>query len=117
MRVRVPTAVVTLVAVFAAGAASTRLARLFERDAEAQSARQPASVYVPAEGLAFRSLEGRIVARLSYDARGGSFEVYDNHERPAGALRAGFASEALPAAIPAPIATMTMPPGIPDLGY
>jgi hypothetical protein len=115
MQVRLPLAILALVAAFGGGVASSRL---IEGEARAQAAPQQASVYLPAEGLAFRSADGHIVARLSYDARGGAFEVYDGHERPAAALRSGLVTEAprssstLPAATVATVAT----PDI-DLGY
>ena len=115
MQVRLPFAILALVAAFGGGVASSRL---IEGEARAQAAPQQASVYLPAEGLAFRSADGRIVARLSYDARGGAFEVYDNHERPAAALRSGLAAptvrstSALPAASVATEGTSDL-----DLGY
>jgi hypothetical protein len=121
MQVRLPFAIVALFAAFGGGAASSHL---IEREARAQSA-QMAAVYVPAEGLAFRALDGHIVARLSYDGRGGAFEVFDSRERPAGALRPGLAADAprasaglpaLPAATVATVATVVSPPDL-DLGY
>ena len=73
-------------------------------------------MYVPIEGLAFRGVDGRVVARLSYDARGGAFEVYDAHERPAAALRSGLVTEAPRSTLPAAtVATVTTPDL--DLGY
>jgi hypothetical protein len=115
MQVRLPFAIVALVAAFGGGVASSHL---LERDARAQSALHAASVYVPAEGLAFRALDGRIVARLSYDARGGSFEVYDNRERSAGALRAGLVAEAPHGAtVPATTTATDATPAEVDLGY
>ncbi len=118
MQVRLPFAIVALFAAFGGGAASSHL---IEREARAQSA-HTAAVYVPAEGLAFRALDGHIVARLSYDGRGGVFEVYDNHERPAGSLRPGLAAEAprasgaLPALPASTVATVISPMDV-DLGY
>jgi hypothetical protein len=111
MQVRLPLALLSLLAAFGCGAALSHLA---ERDARAQTA-HAATVYLPPEGLTFRSLDGHLVARLTSDARGGSFEVYDNHEHPAGALRAGLAAAG--AAPPATtVATVGAPPDI-DLGY
>jgi hypothetical protein len=116
MQVRVPIAVLVLAVAFAAGLASSRLG--VEREARAQQA--GAAVYVPPEGLAFRSPDGRLIARLAYDTRGGIFEVYDRRERPSGSLRAGFMADApaRPAmppgtTTPAPLATTDTP----DLGY
>ena len=116
MQVRLPFAIVALCAAFGVGAASSHLV---ERDARAQSALQTASVYVPADGLAFRALDGHVVARLSYDARGGSFEVYDNREHPAAALRAGQVADAThpPAIVPAATIATVAPSPIVDLGY
>ncbi len=121
MHVRLPFAILALAVAFAGGIGTSHL---IEREARAQSA-QSASVYVPSEGLAFRGVDGRLIARLSYDSRGGAFEVYDNHERPAGALRPAVASEpprtssALPV-LPAsgfPPPAATTPPAFVDLGY
>lgn len=115
MQVRLGFAIVALFAAFAGGVAASHLV---ERDARAQSGPQSASVYVPAEGLTFRAVDGRVVARLSYDARGGAFEVYDSRERPAGALRSGLVAEAPrpAAAVPAPTAATAASPDV-DLGY
>jgi hypothetical protein len=61
-------------AAFAAGALS---ASLMPREARAESA--SSTIQVPPEGLTFRSRDGRAIARLSYDARGGIFEVLGDH--------------------------------------
>ena len=114
MQVRLPFAILALVVAFGGGLASSHL---LERDARAQSSLQTAAVYVPPEGLAFRALDGRVVARLSYDARGGSFEVYDHHEHPAAALRAGFVADAPRTPATLPVATVSLPSDVPDLGY
>jgi hypothetical protein len=108
MRVRIPLAIFAILATFAGGLASSRWV-----EGEA-SARQPqaTTLYVPADGLIFRALDGRMVARLSYDAHGGIFEVYDDHERPTAALRPGSPPQgALPAS------TVAALPTLQDLGY
>jgi hypothetical protein len=92
MRPRLVIATVALVVTFLGGAFTSRLV---EGQAQAKSASQPASVFVPPDGLAFRTVDGRIIARISYDARGGFLEVYDNNERPTGAFRSGFMSGGL----------------------
>jgi hypothetical protein len=92
MRARPVLFTMALVVTFFGGAVASHL---FERQAQAKPAGQPASVYVPPDGLAFRTLDGRIIARMSYDARGGFFEVYDNNERPTAAFRSGFMSGGL----------------------
>jgi hypothetical protein len=121
MQVRLPFAILALVAAFGGGLGSSHL---IERDARAQSSfqmPQTAAVYVPPEGLAFRALDGRVIARLSYDAHGGSFEVYDHHEHPAAALRAGFVADAPRTPATLPVATVSLPSSlpsdVPDLGY
>ena len=113
MQVRFPFAVLALFGAYGVGVASTHL---IEREARAQAATRTASVYVPPEGLVFRALDGRAIARLSYDARGGAFEVYDSREHSAGALRAAVATDAPPALPAATVATVTAPGDI-DLGY
>jgi hypothetical protein len=81
---RRPFAVLVALAAFGAGFAC---AHLLERNARAESA-PSSTVYVPADGLAFRTLDGRVIARLAYDHKGGFFDVYDNDERPTATLRA-----------------------------
>jgi hypothetical protein len=115
MQVRPPLAILALLAAFAGGVA---MSHLIEREARAQSGPQGASVIVPTDGLTFRAVDGRIVARLSYDAHGGAFEVYDGRERPAGALRSGPAAEAPRPASVAPASTVaTVASPDVDLGY
>jgi hypothetical protein len=82
---RLPLTILVVVASFGAGFASSRL---LERDAHAQGAPFASTVYVPVDGLAFRSFDGRVVARLAYDRHGGYFELYDGDERPSTALQA-----------------------------
>lgn len=90
MRQRVVLFTVALLATFACGAFSSRWV---EGQAHARPAGQPASVIVPADGLAFRTIDGRIIARLSYDSRGGVFEVFDNNEHATSAVRSGLVSK------------------------
>ena len=77
-------AVLAMLCAFAAGFASSHL---FERSAQAQSAPLASTVYVPADGLAFRTFDGRVIARLWYDRRGGAFDVYDSEERASTGMR------------------------------
>ncbi len=72
MRIGLFSGLLAVVAAFAGGVLSPRL---LERTAHAE---QPAgsTVYVPSEGLTFRTFDGRVVAKLSYDAHGGVFDVY-----------------------------------------
>jgi len=98
---------VVVVCAFAGGLVSSKL---LEREAKAQSAPFAATVYVPADGLAFRTFDGRVVARLSYGAHGGVFELYDDREQPVTSPR----PDATPAAaVPAPAATER--PALPPL--
>ncbi|MGH7439755.1 MAG: hypothetical protein ACRENE_29035 [Polyangiaceae bacterium] len=82
---RLPLVLSVGVACFAAGFVSSHL---FERSAGAASATVTPGVYVPPEGLVFRTYDGHIVARLGYDFRGGHFDVYDRNERPVAQLKA-----------------------------
>lgn len=61
--------------------------QLFVREAHAQASPFSATVYVPSDGIAFRTFDGHVIARLSYDAHGGVFEVYDEHEQVASRVR------------------------------
>ena len=72
-------------ACFAVGFVSSHLV---ERSARAASESVTPSVYVPPDGLVFRTYDGHIVARLGYDLRGGHFDVYDRNERPVAQLKA-----------------------------
>jgi hypothetical protein len=53
---------------------------VWTRDAHAQGTTSITTIYVPADGLVFRSLDGRPIARLSRDVHGGMLEVYDDHD-------------------------------------
>jgi hypothetical protein len=75
------------------------------RDARAQPASSPSIVYVPAEGMMFRTLDGHPIARLARDANGAVLELYDEGDEPA--TRLGANPLTLPARTPecAPSAT------------
>jgi hypothetical protein len=73
----------TLVLVFGAGLVTSRA---LEKDAQAERPPVASAVFVPNGGLAFRTLDGRVIAKLAYDAKGGFLELYDEHERPAATL-------------------------------
>ena len=88
---------------FAAGVAS---AQLLEHTAHAQTAPFASTFYVPTDGLAFRSFDGRVIARLSYDRGGGVFEVYNADEHPSSSMRSD--------AVPPPPAPPVAPPQVPE---
>lgn len=72
----------------AAGAALGHWA--WPRDAHAQGLSSVSTVYVPPDGIVFRTLDGRMLARISRDATGGgAFEVYDSEELVTSRLAAG----------------------------
>ena len=48
------------------------------------------TVYIPAEGLSFRTIDGHLVAKLSRNASGGVFELVDDKE--AGIVRLSVGS-------------------------
>ncbi len=74
---------------FGLGAASQHLTI---RDAHAQpSPAVAATFYVPADGLMFKTLDGRPIARLSRDPSGGVFELYDDRGQIAQRVAAGGA--------------------------
>lgn len=80
-------AVLVTLCTFAAGALTSHL---IEGEAQARPAATPANVLVPTGGLAFRTADGHIVARLSYTAQGGVFEVFDEKERPTSVVQSAF---------------------------
>lgn len=116
MRLRRPFVLVAVATAFAAGLFSSH----WVRDARAQGVPFAATIYVPSDGLAFRTFDGRVVARLSYDEHGGVFELFDQHEQPAGrvaasALGRGASTPAalMPTHVAAPPATASDT----DLGF
>jgi hypothetical protein len=84
--VRSPLLAFLFVATFAAGALSQRL---LLREAHADPTASTATLYVPPDGLVFRTLDGTPVARISRDAHGGVFELYDDQQRPVRRVPAG----------------------------
>jgi hypothetical protein len=68
------------------------------RDARAQSGSSPATVYVPAEGMIFRTLDGHPIARLARDANGSVIELYDGEDQPM--TRLGASLSAIPGRAP-----------------
>jgi hypothetical protein len=58
------------------------------RDARAQSHSSVSTVFVPPDGLIFRSPDGRAIARLARDESGGVIELYDNDEQVTSRLTA-----------------------------
>jgi hypothetical protein len=78
MKVRRLFAILVVGGAFAGGlTASHWVAR-----AQAQSQPLGATIYVPSDGLVFRTFDGRVVAKLAYDAHGGTFQLYDEREQP-----------------------------------
>lgn len=84
---RLVPALAALVVAFGAGVASQHLA---VREAHAQPSPAPAATfYVPGDGLMFKTLDGRPLARLSRDASGGVLELYDDRGLVAQRVSAG----------------------------
>lgn len=113
MFVRLPIAITALAATFAAGLVASH----FIRDARAETASFAATVYVPRDGLTLRTLDGHVIARLSSDAHGGVFELFDENERPATRVRADSFAPASPAPPPAPAGTSRPSGHKSDLGF
>ena len=80
-----------LLTTFAAGAATQRG---LIGQARAAAVSSTPTIYVPAEGLVFRSPDGTPIARISRDARGGVIEIYDDHQRVARSVPEAAAVEA-----------------------
>lgn len=84
---RLVSALAALAVAFALGVASQHLA---VREARAQTLPAlTATFYVPGDGLMFKTLDGRPLARLSRDASGGVFELYDDRGQVAQRVSAG----------------------------
>jgi hypothetical protein len=108
----------TALALAAAFGAGLLTSHVFEREAKAQKSATTSAVFVPSDGLAFRTLDGRLIAKLAYDGRGGFLEVYDELGRPAASLRrAGVSAATAPASAPAPAANASNAAVELDLGY
>jgi hypothetical protein len=110
-----PHVVVALcISVFAAGIGAAKLVG----EARADARPSTATIYVPPEGLVFRGADGRSIARLSSDASGGVFELYNAQEQPAAKLRASTFTGTIDLA--APRTQKEQPPptlGRKDLGF
>src|SRR3977135_3408142 len=76
----VPSSILALATAFAAGLVSQRL---LLPEGRADSVVAISTIYVPPSGLVFQSGDGRPIARLSRDAAGGVFELYDNRQQVA----------------------------------
>jgi hypothetical protein len=72
-------ALVSVLTVTAALVAGMAFDALGHREARAQSL-TTSTIYVPEGGLIFRANDGTIIARLSRDAHGASFELFDDHQ-------------------------------------
>jgi hypothetical protein len=93
-------------AIAAAFVTGVAIGQLPQREAHAQSL-STATVYVPAGGLVFRAPDGTALARISRDAHGGTFELFDDrHGAPMGLPGAGANTHA---AAPNPNAIDTGP--------
>jgi hypothetical protein len=83
-------------AAFAAGALAVTV--LLPRDAHAIPF--ASTIQVPVGGLTFRAPDGRAIARLTYDARGGVFEVLDENGGAVSSMGHAPRPSALPVAAP-----------------
>jgi hypothetical protein len=93
--VRTGALLVAFATAFAAGTASHHL---WPREAHAQAVTSASTIYVPWEGLVFRTPDGRAIARLSRDAHGGILELYDDRQESGARLSSGALGASHPAA-------------------
>src|SRR5260370_15129299 len=84
---------VPVLAVVSAFAGGLVAAHVWPRHASAEPIGSTSTIYVPADGLVFRGLDGKPIARLARDAHGGFLELYD--DRRASAAR--FPGRVVPA--------------------
>jgi len=61
---------------------------LWPRDAHAQAMLSVSTIYVPPDGLVFRSLDGKPIAKLSRTGRGALFELCDDAQENSARCRA-----------------------------
>jgi hypothetical protein len=100
-----PPSPLTLSFALAAFAGGVLASRFGLPDAHAQQSSLASTIYVPADGLAFRTFNGHVIAKLSSDSHGGVLELYDENEHPAVAVRSGGTASSLPGAPAAPTAS------------
>ncbi len=106
MRLPSPLAMTAALSAFLCGLLAPRSSLFSVADAHAQSSALASTIYVPSDGLAFRTFDGHVIAKISYDSHGGVLELYDEHERPATSFRTSGALLKGGGA-PAPAATTT----------
>jgi hypothetical protein len=99
-------AAIVAVSGFGGGIVSGRLFAVNEAQAQG---RLPTSIDVGAGGLVFRGPNGRVIAKLSSDASGGVFELFNANEQPGARLRANSFSGGFDVTPRAPIA-LPLPP-------
>jgi hypothetical protein len=99
MRSMLPLAVPVAVVAFVAGLCASGTSH-------AQSNPFASTIYVPADGLVFRTFDGHVIAKLSHDAHGGALEVFDEHERPFATWR----NDGKPGPLPIAAASAQTPP-------
>jgi hypothetical protein len=90
------------VAMFAALGGALASHSLWGREAIAQPMPSSSTIYVPSDGLVFRSFDGRPIARLTRDTHGGVLELYDEREEPTTRVSAGGTLGHLRASGPVP---------------
>jgi hypothetical protein len=89
-----------LVATIVACATGLAFQHLSPRNAQAQTMSSLSTIYVPADGLVFRTFDGRPIARLSRDAHGGFLELYDDRQDGVARFSSGAPGPAHPAREP-----------------
>jgi hypothetical protein len=91
------------------------------RDAHADERPTTTTIFVGTQGLVFRTVDGRAIARLSSDSGGGVLELLDSQEQPRSRLRAagldmGQGARAPQTTRPPPVSTSSRQPRV-DLGF
>jgi hypothetical protein len=100
-------AAIVAVSGFGGGLVSGRVFAVPE--AHAQGAWTTTSINVGGAGLVFRGPDGRVIAKLSSDASGGVFELFNAHEQPGARMRATSFSGVMEV-LPPPRAPLAVPP-------
>jgi hypothetical protein len=95
-RTSVPRKLVLQTAIGAAFLAGAGSAHLWPRDAHAQAIVSLSTIYVPSDGLVFRALDGKPIAKLSRDGHGARFELYDDAQETSARLSRGAIGAARP---------------------
>jgi hypothetical protein len=95
-RTSIPRKLVLPTAIGAAFVAGLGSHHVWPREAHAQAIVSLSTIYVPPDGLVFRALDGKPIAKLSRDGHGALFELYDDARESSARFSRGLIGAARP---------------------